>query len=165
MNVLLIFFAIPIATIILSAILETFIYCPYKVAGIFFSIFIVVAFALGGTAELLVAALVYTIISFLTAYIVMIIQNRRNRCCDDNCGDNSCNNRNCGCRDNNCSCRSNNCYSENRESTFSLNNNFSGYSPNTFSLGSENFISNSLPENDVTVTTSNNTNRMCRRYR
>ncbi len=90
MNILLIFFAIPIATIILSAILETFINCPYKVAGIFFSIFIVVAFALGGTAELLVAAIVYTIISFITAYIVMILCNRNKNDC--NCNNFSANN-------------------------------------------------------------------------
>ena len=80
MNNLLIFFAIPVATIILSGILETFINCPYKVAGIFFSIFLVVAFALGGTSELLVATLVYTILSFITAYIVMIFINRYKNC-------------------------------------------------------------------------------------
>lgn len=75
MNMLLIFFAIPLAVIILSAILETFINCPVKVAGIFFSIFIVVAFALGGTAELIVLAIIYTIISFITALSVKILLN------------------------------------------------------------------------------------------
>ena len=39
MNTLLIFFALPLATIILSAIFETFINCPFKVAGIAFSIY------------------------------------------------------------------------------------------------------------------------------
>ncbi len=160
MNVLLIFFAIPIATIILSAILETFIHCPYKVAGIFFSIFIVVAFALGGTAELVVAAIVYTIISFIVAYIVMILQNRNN----DDCG---CENNNCNCRNNNCenNCRRNTCCSENNDNTFSLNNNFSGFNPNTFSFNNENFIPNSLSENDNSIANTNNTNNMYRRYR
>lgn len=74
MNILLFFFAIPVAVIILSAILETLIKSPLKVAGIFFSIFLVIAFALGGTAELIVAAIIYTIISFITAFIVCIIQ-------------------------------------------------------------------------------------------
>ncbi len=84
MNTLLVFFAIPIAVIILSIIFETLIKCPIKVAGIFFSIFLVVAFALGGTAELIVLAIVYTIISFITAYIVSIICNRcRNNCCSN----------------------------------------------------------------------------------
>ena len=81
MNILLIFFAIPLAVIILSAILETFIHCPFKVAGIFFSIFIVVAFALGGTAILIVATIIYTLISLITASIVRIIINRR---CNEN---------------------------------------------------------------------------------
>ena len=77
MNVLLIFFAIPLATIILSAIFETFIYCPIKVAGIFFSIFIVVAFALGGTAELIVTVIIYSILSLITALIVRVVVNRQ----------------------------------------------------------------------------------------
>ena len=76
MNTLLIFFAIPLATIILSAIFETFIRCPLKVAGIAFSIFIIVAFALGGSAELIVAAIIYTLLSLITAFITMLIQNR-----------------------------------------------------------------------------------------
>ncbi len=158
MNVLLIFFAIPIATIILSAILESFIHCPYKVAGIFFSIFIVVAFALGGTAELVVAAIVYTIISFIVAYIVMIIQNRNHNDCG--CRSSDCNN---SCRDNNY--RNNSFSNENIDNNFSLNNSFSGYNPNTFSFNNENFIPNALPENDTAVTNTNSTNGMCRRYR
>lgn len=79
MNNLLIFFAIPIAVIILSAIFETFIKSPLKVAGIFFSIFLVIAFALGGNVEYLVATIVYTIISFVIAYLVYFIQNRNYR--------------------------------------------------------------------------------------
>lgn len=123
MNILLIFFAIPIATIILSAILETFIRCPIKVAGIFFAIFLVLAFILGGTAELLVAAIVYTIIAFITACIVNIIQGRRDCDCDKDdcrCRRNRCdcdNDSNCRCRrnrwnrndDDNCRCRRNDC--------------------------------------------------------
>lgn len=80
MNILLIFFAIPIAIIILSVILETFIKYPIKVAGIFFAIFLVVAFALGGTAELIVLAIAYTILSFIAAYLTSIICCRRNCC-------------------------------------------------------------------------------------
>ena len=116
MNILLIFFAIPIATIILSAILETFIRCPFKVAGIFFSIFLVLAFILGGTAELIVAAIIYTILSFITAYIVeVILRNREENNCgcnnnDNNCGCNNNNNNNCGSSgsNNGCGCGRNN---------------------------------------------------------
>lgn len=106
MNILLIFFAIPVAVIILSIILETFIKCPIKVAGIFFAIFLVLAFLLGGTAELIVAAILYTIISFIAACLTEVICSRRcciqdacrNFCgnddnrCDDRSDDERCNN-------------------------------------------------------------------------
>lgn len=72
MNNLLIFFAIPVATIILSIIFETLIRNPLKVGGIAFSIFLIVAFALGGSAELIVAALIYTILSFLFAFLTKL---------------------------------------------------------------------------------------------
>lgn len=77
MNILLFFFAIPIAVIILSVILETYMRSPLKVAGIFFSIFLVLAFYLGGTAEYIVAALIYTALSFITAYLTELILSRR----------------------------------------------------------------------------------------
>ena len=77
MNTLLVFFAVPLAIIILSAIFETLIYSPIKVAGIFFSIFIVIAFALGGTAEQILAAIIYSILSFFSAFIMHVIQQRR----------------------------------------------------------------------------------------
>ena len=108
---LLVFFAIPVATIILSAIFQTLINCPLKIAGIAFSIFLIVAFALGGTTELIIAAIVYTILALVTAFIVMFIQNRNdiiNNICNNN---NGCsNNGSCSCRNNNnnnssCGCR------------------------------------------------------------
>ena len=82
MNNLLVYFAIPLATVILSSILETFINCPLKVGGIFFSIFLVVAAALGGTIELLFAAIIYSIISFVTAFIYLVERYTEN--CDCN---------------------------------------------------------------------------------
>ena len=91
MNILLIFFAIPLATIILSIILETLINCSIKVAGITFSIFLVLAFSLGGTTPLIVAAIIYTLISFITALITMIIKNRIIRNCNCNNISNNCN--------------------------------------------------------------------------
>ncbi len=86
MNNLLIFFAIPVATIILSIIFETLIKCPFKIAGIAFSIFLLTAFALGGTVELLVLAIVYTIISFISAYLTSIFENKSD---DNNCNNNA----------------------------------------------------------------------------
>ena len=105
---LLIFFALPIATIILSAIFQTLINCPFKVAGIAFSIYLIVAFALGGSAELIIAAIVYTIISLVTAFIVMIIQNRNciieNLCNSSGCSNTNTNSGNC-INSNSCACR------------------------------------------------------------
>ena len=96
MNILLIFFALPVATIILAGIFQTFINCPFKVAGIAFAIFLIVAFALGGTPELIVAAIIYTILALITALFVMFIQNRNNNTnCTNNSNSNACG---CGCR-------------------------------------------------------------------
>ncbi len=101
MNNLLIFFALPIATIILAGIFQTIIKCPYKIAGITFAIYLIVAFALGGTAELIIAAIIYTILAFLTALLVMFsCSNTANNSCS-NTSINSCintrTNSSCGC--------------------------------------------------------------------
>lgn len=98
MNTLLVFFALPLATIILSAIFETFINCPCKIAGIAFAIYLIVAFALGGTIELVVAAIIYTIIAFVTALIVNLIQNREDSDNDNNGNGNNGNGNNRRCR-------------------------------------------------------------------
>jgi hypothetical protein len=144
MNILLIFFAIPLATIILSAILETFIRCPYKTGGIFFSIFLVTAFALGGSTELLVATIIYTIISFITAYIIMIIGNRNN----DNISSNNISNNNIS----------------NNNIEYGYNSLDTGYLSNN-----ENTL-NPLQESDIVSTNNNLLNNnfnpsSCRRYR
>lgn len=162
MNVLLIFFAIPLAVIILSAILESFINCPFKVAGIFFAIFIVLAFAFGGTATLIVAAIVYTIISYITAVIIRFIINRRCNCCgnsEDNCR--ICNN-----------CDSCNSCRRNNSNNLSLSN-FNNLDLNTIStLNNLNRIgtglNNSVETQNVLSESSNfnnNINNTCRRYR
>ena len=67
-NILLLFFAIPIAIIILSIIFETLINCPIKIAGITFSILLIVTFAIGDET-LLIFTILYTILSYLVAWI------------------------------------------------------------------------------------------------
>ena len=152
MNILLIFFAIPLAVIILSAIFETFINCPLKVAGIFFSIFIVVAFALGGTAILIVAAILYTIISFITAVITRFIINRRCNSCGNTC-ENLCeSSRNC----NNC----NTC------TTCNLNNNINTLNElNRLGIGLTSNLNTQNVLADSSNLNENNFNNTCRRYR
>ena len=83
MNILLIFFALPIATIIISIALQKIFKCPILVASIIFAIFLIVTFVIG-SLEFLIAAIVYTIISYITAVIVCtlnrVFSRIRNNC-------------------------------------------------------------------------------------
>ncbi len=72
MNLLLIFFAIPIAVIIFSIILQKIFRCPFIVASIVFAVFLIVAVIIG-TFEAVVAAIAYTLLALLTAYLVMLL--------------------------------------------------------------------------------------------
>lgn len=99
MNILLIFFALPIAVIIISIALQKILKCPALVAAIIFAIFLIVTFVVNNL-NFLIAAIVYAIISFITAFITCIIGkflNRIRNACD------------CGCRrENQCGCNDNN---------------------------------------------------------
>ena len=117
MNILLIFFAIPLAVIIFSIALQKIFKCPFIVAGIIFAIFLIVTFIVNNLI-FLVATIIYTIIALITAFIVKIIcrileerNGCRRRCaCDRRRSDNGCD----FCRgnsDNDCDC--NRCCSNN----------------------------------------------------
>ena len=67
MNTLLIFFALPIATIILSIVLEKILRCPILTAATFFAIYLIIAFAVFNSS-----ALVFVIIYTILAYIVTV---------------------------------------------------------------------------------------------
>ena len=71
MDLLLLFFAIPLAVIILSIVLQKILKCPWLVAATFFAIFLIVTFAVGDI-RLLIFTVVYTIISYITALILII---------------------------------------------------------------------------------------------
>ena len=72
MNTLLLFFAFPIATIIISIALQIVLKKPLLVASIIFAVFLVITFVLNDL-NFLVATIVYTIISFVTSIIVCLI--------------------------------------------------------------------------------------------
>ena len=72
MNNLLIFFALPIAVIIISIALQKILKCPVLVAAIIFAIFLIVTFVVNNL-NLLIAAIIYAIISFITAFIVCLV--------------------------------------------------------------------------------------------
>lgn len=133
---LLLFFALPIATIILAIVFQKILKCPLLVAATFFAIYLIVAFA-AFDASFLVYVIVYTILAFIVASIVQIICKvidndeltirnlranniRANRIRTDTLSaneiinsdddENDTNNGNsCGCNSNNgCACNSNN---------------------------------------------------------
>ena len=72
MNTLLIFFALPIAVIIISAILQKVLKSPIDVAALIFAVFLVITFAFFDET-FLIATLAYTILAFITAFIVKVI--------------------------------------------------------------------------------------------
>ena len=131
---LLIFFALPLATILLAIVFQKVLRCPILVAITFFAIYLIILFALFAAgvitdlAEGLIAVIIYTIIAFITAWLVrltgLIKEHLFN--CDNNEGRSGGRNREreriCGCSQNNetenndllrISCRCNNGNSQN----------------------------------------------------
>ena len=87
MNNLLLFFALPIATIILASVLETIICSPIRVASVFFAIYLIVTFSVFDET-FLIFAIVYTILAYISAvitrFILRILHCRRNQNNDNN---------------------------------------------------------------------------------
>lgn len=68
MNVLLVFFAIPFAVIVISIALEKLLDCPILVATIAFAIMLLFAIIASSTTYFILA-IIYSLISFVTAWI------------------------------------------------------------------------------------------------
>ena len=96
MNNLLIFFAFPVATIILAAVLQTILRCPIAVAATFFAVFLVITFAFFD-ANFLIATIVYTILAFISAALTRTIENLLDRLNNNTDSNNGCG---CGCNSN-----------------------------------------------------------------
>ena len=69
---LLLFFALPVATIILAIVLQKILKCPILVAATFFAIYLIVAFAIFDST-FLIYVIAYTIIAYITAYLTRLI--------------------------------------------------------------------------------------------
>lgn len=82
MNTLLLFFALPVATIILAIVLEKILRCPILTAATFFAIYLIVAFA-AFDSSFLIFVIAYTIIAFITAVIAEYFFRRCRR--ENNC--------------------------------------------------------------------------------
>ncbi len=90
MNTLLIFFALPIATIILAIVLEKLLRCPVLTAATFFAIYLIVAFAIFD-ASFLVFVIVYTVLAYITAVIAefFFTKCKKKVCISCNCNANN----------------------------------------------------------------------------
>ena len=139
MNILLIFFAFPIAVIIISAILQKLLNSPIAVATFIFAIFLIVTFA-AFDETFLIATLVYTILALITALIVKFI-------CESNNNNNICELLNCILRNNNLSDLLNN-----------VSNNSNNNNETTLNTVSDILSSNNNNSN-------NNNSCGCNRYR
>lgn len=119
MDILLLFFALPIATIILSIVLQKILKCPILVAATFFAIYLIVAFAIFDSG-FLIFVILYTILAYITAVLTRLICNILERL---NLLNNNCNS-NCICDDRcNNSCRNNNNNNSNNNDNDNNNNN------------------------------------------
>ena len=116
MNTLLLFFALPVATILLAIVLEKILRSPTLVAIAFFAIYLIITFT-AFDSTFLVFAIIYTILAFIAAFIAEIffrkyrdiehsINNTVNLGITDNDNNNSNNNINNN-NNNNCNCRNN----------------------------------------------------------
>lgn len=72
MNNLLLFFAFPIATIILSITAQKLIKSPILVASVFWAIYLIVAFA-AFNAVFLIYGTVYSVFAYITAYMTQML--------------------------------------------------------------------------------------------
>ena len=163
---LFIFFALPLATILLAIVFQKILRSPILVAITFFAIYLIVAFAAFSDtlAEAIIAAIIYTIIAYITAYIVMIICSFRRRFCHcRRADDDSENNRNCGCGNNN----DNNENVENNLLRISCSCGNSDRSSDLLSIDSTcmaNDVNNSNNVSDITETLSNSNVVTSRQY-
>lgn len=95
MNNLLIFFALPVATVILALVLQKILKNPLLVAATFFAIYLIVTFA-AFDAGFLVYAILYTILAYVTAVLAKVVckllcllQNHINCKCQNNSSNNN----------------------------------------------------------------------------
>ena len=99
MNTLLLFFALPVATILLAIVVEKILRNPFLTAITFFAIYLIVAFA-AFDATFLIYTIAYTILAFITAIIAEFFFKRcreqNNSCCKWVCRCNQSNNNNTG---------------------------------------------------------------------
>lgn len=111
MNNLLIFFALPVATIIFAVALQKILRSPFLVAAVVFAAFLIVTFA-AFDVSFLVFAILYALLALITAlitrFICCLIRNSDNPCINGNAS--ASDNDNDSDDENNCGCGCNRSY-------------------------------------------------------
>ena len=79
MNILLLAFALPVATILLSIVLQKLLCSPLLVAATFLGVFLIVSFT-AFDSSFLVFAILYTILAYVTAVLRRLICKIVDRC-------------------------------------------------------------------------------------
>lgn len=133
---LLVTFVIPILVIIVAAILQTILNCPFKVAGLVFVVAVIVAIVLGGSITLIALAWFYTVFAFVAAYLI-------------------CRFFRWECRSNNCTCCSQN---SNTGNVNSGNNNTGNNNTGNNNSGNNNVGNNNSGNNNTGNNNSGNNN-------
>lgn len=100
MNIILLFFVLPISIILLSIVLQKVLKCPTLVAITFFAILFIVTYLID--PRLLIFAIAYTVLSYITAVLTRLICNIKSRIGSITSGCDNNYNQNCICG-NNCS--------------------------------------------------------------
>ena len=154
MTDLLIAFVIPVLVVIVAAVLQTILHCPFKVAGIVFVILIIAALALGGSLLYIAFAWIFTVLAFVVAYLIC-------RClrwgCSCNCGGNNNNNGGSGNTGNNNN-GNNNSGNNNTGNNNSGNNNNGNNNSGNNNTGNNNSGNNNTGNNNGN---NNNDNGTC----
>lgn len=95
MNILLLAFALPVATVLLAIVLQKVLKCPLLVAATFFAILLIITYAVFDSS-FLVFAILYTILAYVTAVLTRLVCNIISRfglSCGENCiCENTCTN-------------------------------------------------------------------------
>lgn len=97
MNNLLLFFALPIATIIIAAVLERCVcHSPCAIGALALAIFLIVTYVFFDSS-FLIFALIYTVLAYLSALITRFIRNLLNDNDTDDTSNENCNGSGCSC--------------------------------------------------------------------
>ena len=174
MSLLFIFFALPIATILLAIVLQKILKCPILVAITFFAIYLIVSFTAFSDflGEALIATIIYTILGFLSAYITRLIGILMNKlenptaninCENGSCNCNSNNNNNNNGNINECCCNDNdksnnllrisyNCGNGEDNNLLTVNSNCGNLGSGTDIINNENSCCCNNPDRNIAVT-------------